>query len=103
MAGKYDKFNIVWRKVPVQFGKTSTRERKCYYLGDIGRLIIEPFWVEEYYRICERQRGAGRFFYERRWKGEKNGKIDPKGKTWRYTVYLTYGDLPKEIKKEIEK
>lgn len=103
MAKKYDKFDTVWIKVPIQFGKMSKDERKCYELGYLGSLMREPYWLEHYYRICERQRGAGRFFYERRWKGEKNGKIDPKGKTWMYTVYLTYGELPKEIKKEIEK
>lgn len=103
MAKKYDKFDTVWIKVPIQFGKMSKDERKCYELGYLGSLMREPYWLEHYYRICERQRGAGRFLYERRWKGEKDGKIDPNGKTWYYLRSIVYANLPKEIKNDIEK
>lgn len=100
---KYDKFDIVHAKVPIQFGKLSARERRCYDLGYIGSLMKEPYWIESYYRICDREQGAGRFFYERRWRGEKFGNIDPNGKTWHYIKSTSYNRLPDEIKKEIEK
>jgi len=102
-VSKYDKFGKEYIKVPVQFGHLSKRPRRCRRLGYIGALIREPFWMEHYYRIDDGEIGAGRFFYERRWKGEKNGKIKSDGQVWGYFMYTTYARLPDEIKKEIEK
>lgn len=90
-------------KVPVQYGNKSKRERRCRDLDYIGSLIKEPYWIESYYRIDDSEVGAGRFFYERRWKGEKDGTIKPDGQTWMYIRYISYANLPDEIKKEIEK
>ena len=100
---KYDKFDKEYLKVPVQFGHLSARERRCRSLGHIGSLMCEPFWIENYYRIDDGELSAGRFFYERRWKGEKDGTIKSDGRTWSYFQYTTYARLPDEIKKEIEK
>ena len=100
---KYDKFDKDYINVPVQFGKKSKRPRRCRNLGYIGALIREPFWMETYYRIDDEEIGAGKFFYERRWKGEKDGTIKSNGRTWYYIRYTSYANLPDEIKKEIEK
>ena len=103
MSKKYEKFDIKYMKVPVQYGHLSKRERRCRRIGYIGSLIREPFWIETYYRIDDSEIGAGRFFYKRRWHGDKNGTIEPKGTTWEYLTYTTYKRLPDEIKKEIKK
>ncbi len=101
--GKYDKFDLTLEKVPVQFGKLSKNPRHCRDLGWIGSLIREPFWLEHYYRIEDYEPGGGRFFYERRWKGDERGNIDPNGQTtWRRTMYICYRDLPDEIKNKLE-
>ena len=100
---KYDEFDKEYLKVPVQFGKMSARERRCRNLGYIGSLMREPFWIESYYRIDDSEVGRGRFFYVRRWHGDKDGTINPDGKVWQHVRYVPYARLPDEIKKEIEK
>ena len=100
---KYDKCETVYEKVPVQFGHYSKDKRRCKFLGYIGSLVREPYWIENYYRIDKDEKSAGRFFYERRWKGDAHGNIHKDGKTWWYKVYTTYTNLPKEIKDEINK
>jgi len=100
---KYDKFDKAYLKIPVQYGKLSKRERRCRDLGYISALHKKPFWLESYYRIDDNEIGAGRFFYERRWKGEKDGTINPDGKFWKYIQYTSYKNLPDEIKKSINK
>lgn len=99
---RYDKFDDTMERVPVQYGGLSKRPRRCKDLGSIGSLMREPFWREHYFRIEEYEIGAGRFFYERRWKGDRNGKIDPNGSIWLFKIYTTYARLPDEIKKKIE-
>ena len=100
---KYDKFETALIHVPVQFGHKSKRPRRCKKLGWLGSLIREPYWFESYYRIDKREKSAGRFFYERRWKGEKDGTINKNGKTWYYLTYISYSDIPQEIKDEINR
>jgi len=99
---KYDKFDKEYLKVPVQFGQLSKRPRRCRNLGYVGALITEPYWIESYYRIDDSEVGGGRFFYVRRWHGDKDGTINPDGKVWQYIRYVPYAWLPDEIKKEIE-
>jgi len=104
MTNKYDKFIERFIKVPVQFGHKSKRPRRCIFLGYIGSLIHDPFWMEKYYRISDDEIGAGRFLYERKWKGEKDGTIKSDSKdVWSYMIYTTYARLPEEIKNLINK
>lgn len=90
---KYADFDQEYVRVPVQYGHLSRRERRCYYLGRIGSMP-EQGEVYRYYRICEGERGARRFFVIHRvaWK-EKN---------WDFSYYLRYEELPQKIRDAIE-
>lgn len=102
MASKYNKFDAIFQKVPVQYGHLSKRERRCRNLGYIGSLMREPYTVDQYYRIDDGEIGAGRFFYRHGWKGDERGNIDKNGSIRWYISYTTYAALPDEIKKKIK-
>jgi hypothetical protein len=92
---KYSSFSRKWMKVPVQFGKMSAVERQVIFLGAIGS-IPRLGKRESYYRIGRGQKGAGRFFVERRRKDEE-------GRLWIQTYYITLGAMPEEIRDAVKK
>ena len=101
---KYTNLRRVFVKVPVQFGKMSKQKRRCLLLGYVGSLIRPPYEMYTYYRIAKGEPSAGRFFVERRYKGDEEGRHKRDGtgvKTWVEMQYIKYADLPDEIKQEL--
>jgi len=90
---KYADFEEKWMRVPVQYGNLSKHERRCYHLALIGSVPSQGE-IYNYYRICDDQPGARRFWMTHRfvWKD--------KHYDWAY--YISYSRLPQQVRDAVE-